>query len=63
MTIVEALKAGKLHSIDNQLLTPSRWVCFDTPNFVVLLSRRGGSKVLIRTPNEDEAVKWLIGEE
>ena len=63
MKIVEALKLGKLYSIGNQSLTPTRWMYFSTPNFVVLLSRRGGSKVLIKTPDDDEAVKWLMGEE
>lgn len=63
MTIIEALKSGKLYSIDNQILTPARWMYFDAPNFVVLLSRRGGSKILVETPDENEAVKWLIGEE
>lgn len=68
MTIVEALKAGKI----NQIAVSGRWLYFaDKPeygpeqgSFVVrkTLGKSNNTTVLIITQDEDEAVKHLLGE-
>lgn len=73
MTIVEALKAGKIDRITLKVRKRTRWLYFaDGPQYgieqnhwVVRESRRGGrygSPVLIMTEDEAEAVEALIGE-
>ncbi len=67
MTITEALKAKKIPRIE----VGNRWLVFDVSNIEIYNSQYivrqdvGNSlgKIVCITANEDEAVKWLIGEE
>jgi len=67
MTIVEALKAKKIHRIE----VGSRWLIFDTSNVEIynnnyMVRKDDGNaigKLLCITQDEEEAVKWLMGEE
>lgn len=68
MTILEALQAGKIEII--RAANSSRWLYWgdkysdEAENLVVRESRRGqGSRILIITKNEAEAIKVLIGED
>ncbi len=71
MTIIEALKSGKIPRIE----VGDRWLVFDTSNIEIYNNRfivrqdvrhttgMALGKIVCITTDEDEAVKWLTGEE
>ena len=62
MTIIEALKTENIRISDG-----NRWMFWDTflPGWVVLERKYNAKKntILIETDNEEEAIKYLLGED